>query len=221
VFYDDSGTRAVAIQWTGRASILLGALVCLALTASLGAHVSLPGLERLNPFAALSQRSDASRNADQDDAVEPRPTQIVDETAGRLGTERALAIAPHSTSTTEKVAKLDAQRSAVRRSGTNARVVGSPRSTPGTGSGRTADATPPGRQAVAAPATLPRRAHADRGKSNEAKSADHSAKPSTHPASRVAAAKSKHGAQARTQSVKAAEASSPSKRKPPPGKAKP
>jgi hypothetical protein len=119
------------------------------------------------------------------------------------------------------VAKLEAQRSAARRSATNAKVVGFPPSKPRSESGRTVDATPPGQPAVTAPRTQPRRAHADRGKSNQAKSTDHSTKPSTHPASRVAAAKSKPGAQARTRSVKAAETSSPSRRKPPRGKAKP
>ena len=220
VFYDDSGVRAMAIQWTGRAGFLIGALVCLALTATLGAHVPLPGLERLNPVSALSQRSEGSRNAGQHDALEPRPTQIVDETASRVGAERALAIAPRSASPAEKPAKRNAQRSAARRAGTNSKVVDSPPSKPRTENGGTAEATPPGRDAVTAPPLL-RQELADRGKSTQARSVGHSAKPSTHHASQVAVAKSKPGAQARTRSVKTAEASSPSKRKSPPGKAKP
>ena len=80
VFYDDSGVRVVAVQWTVRATCLLGVLLCLAVAATLGTHVSLPRLDQLHPIVVLSQEADGSQSA-----IEPLPTRIVNEDARRTG----------------------------------------------------------------------------------------------------------------------------------------
>ena len=196
VFYDDSGVRVVAMQWTARATCLLGALVCLAVVATLGSHVSLPALDRLNPFAGLSQRTDASLSADRPDAIEPVPRQVVNEDARRIRTERAVVVATRSTSPAERLTRLRVERPGRARTAGTEKVGGlTPAKTIQTPGATRADQNPIAHQ-------LP--GHRSPGHAAGSKAHQAQANPgraSTHPASRAAAAKSHPGAPGRTQSA--------------------
>jgi hypothetical protein len=53
IFADDSGIRAITFQWVGRGMVVLGLSLVVALGLTLGAHVSLPGLDPLRSSDAV------------------------------------------------------------------------------------------------------------------------------------------------------------------------
>ena len=209
VFYDDSGVRVVAVQWTGRAGLSWPASPAWPSRPRLAHRCRCPDWSGSTPLRRC--HNDPTPVGPRNSATprnRARP-RSVDETAGRVAAKQAPVIASQPTSPTEKVPEPDC--AAVSRrpngAGTNAEIVGSlhidarhreradtrPDSCRPTGGHSRHRGSPAGR-------------HADRAKSNQTRALEHSARPSTHPASRAAAAKSKPGAQARTRSVKAAEA---------------
>ncbi len=199
VFYDESGVRVMAVQWTARATCLLGGLVCLAVMATLGTHVSLPALDRLNPFAGLSQRTDADRSANRLGASEPLPGQVVNEDTRRIGTERT-AVAPMSESLPERLTGPSVERS-IRTAGTDR--------TAGTRPAKT-DQTPVAAQAGPNPVAQQPPGHRARGhagsKAPQAQTPEHRGRSLTHPTSRAAA---KPAAQRRTQPARSTKTPQP------------
>ena len=205
VFYDDSGVRAVAVQWTGRATCLLGVLVCLAVAATLGTHVSLPGLDRLHPLGSLVQRPDASRSVARRDAIEPLPIQIVNGNVRPAGTERTAVVTQQPIPPARTATEPAVERSAATRTGSsNARAVGSTPPNTGSQTGPRPEAASRGRDGITAPPGLGGGARAGGEKATRSKALETSGKSSTRSASRASAAKSKPDPQARTGPAKGA-----------------
>jgi hypothetical protein len=200
VFYDDSGVRAVAMQWTGRTTCLLGALVCLGVAATLGAHVTLPGLERLNRVAGVSQPSGPSRSAERPVAIEPLPPQRLSEDARQVGTGRAAVAAPKPPSPKAKLTRPGIERSVTIPISRTDKVAGTTAKTD-----NVPTAVPAGPNPIAQrPAAPGARRNAGASKADQAPSRKVAGGSSAHPASRAATAAPNRGVQAHTRSVKPA-----------------
>lgn len=199
VFYDDSGVRVVAWQWSARASILVGGLLCLAVMAALGTHVSLPGLNRLNPFVSLSQRPDASRSPERREAIEPLPAPILREDDRRAGPGRAAAVTPESNSPAKQATAPATERAAAVLTGEkSARAVAAPSKTDREAA-QQPEPTPSGRNPITGPPGLRGQGHPVGSKAKaKAKALERSGKPSAHSAGRAAAEKPKPGQQPHT-----------------------